>query len=120
MEHLSRLSVKSLGVVCPIEVSPLKKLLLILFVGVFLAMLGFRLYQELSGDEVAAGGGNFGSGRPSFGGEAPSMLVDMAVVQPHRFETTLEVLGELEPQAEVAVMSRVSGRLQQVLVDRGE
>ncbi len=101
------------------EVSPLKKLLLILFVGVFLAILGFRLYQELSGDEVAAGGGNFGSGRP-FGGEAPSMLVDMAVVQSHRFETTLEVLGELEPQAEVAVMSRVSGRLQQVLVDRGE
>ena len=91
----------------------MKKLLLILFVGTFLAILGFRLYQELSGGEAAAGGGNFG-------GEGPSLLVDMAVVQPHRFETTLEVLGELEPQAEVEVMSRISGRLQQVLVDRGE
>ena len=48
------------------------------------------------------------------------MLVDTAQVEPHQFETTLEVLGELIPQAEVNVMSRISGRLQQVLVDRGE
>ena len=48
------------------------------------------------------------------------MLVDTAQVEPHQFETTLEVLGELKRQAEVNVMSRISGRLQQVLVDRGE
>ena len=48
------------------------------------------------------------------------MLVDTAQVEPRQFETTLEVLGELIPQAEVDVMSRISGRLQQVLVNRGE
>ncbi len=48
------------------------------------------------------------------------MLVNTAQVEPHRFETTLEVLGGLRPQAEVEVMSRISGRLQQVLVNRGE
>ena len=91
----------------------MKKLLLILFVAMFVSLLGFRLYQELSGGEVAAGGRGIGGARPS-------LLVDMAVVRTHRFETTLEVLGELKPQAEVAVMSRISGRLQQVLVNRGE
>ena len=85
----------------------MKKFLLIIVVGAFLSALGFRLYQELGGGEVAAGG-------------RPPMLVDTAQVEPHQFETTLEVLGELKPQAEVNVMSRISGRLQQVLVNRGE
>ena len=91
----------------------MKKFFLIIVVGLFLSALGFRLYQELGGGEVAAGG------RPPGGGRPP-MLVDTAQVEPHQFETTLEVLGELKPQAEVDVMSRISGRLQQVLVDRGE
>lgn len=91
----------------------MKKFFLIIVVGLFLSALGFRLYQELGGGEVAAGG------RPPGGGRPP-MLVDTAQVEPHQFETTLEVLGELKPQAEVNVMSRISGRLQQVLVDRGE
>jgi len=103
----------------------LKKLFLIIVVGLFLSALGFRLYQELGGGEVAAGGRPPGGGRPSSGGRPPGggrppMLVDTAQVEPHQFETTLEVLGELKPQAEVNVMSRISGRLQQVLVDRGE
>jgi len=103
----------------------LKKFLLIIVVGAFLSALGFRLYQELGGGEVAAGGRPPGGGRPSSGGGPPGggrppMLVDTAQVERRQFETTLEVLGELIPQAEVNVMSRISGRLQQVLVDRGE
>jgi len=105
----------------------LKKVLGIIVVGVFLAALGLRLYQELSGGEVAAdgrlsarGGLPGGSDGRSFGGGRPSLLVLTAQVEPHQFETTLEVLGELKPQAEVDVMSRISGRLQQVLVNRGE
>ncbi len=103
----------------------MKKFLLIIVVGLFLSALGFRLYQELSGGEVAAGGRPPGGGRPSsggrsFGGGRPALLVTTAQVEPHQFETTLEVLGELKPQAEVDVMSRISGRLQQVLVNRGE
>jgi len=97
----------------------LKKVLLIIVVGVFLSALGFRLYQELSGEEVAVGGRPPGGGR-SFGGGRPALLVNTAQVEPHQFQTTLEVLGELEPQAEVDVMSRISGRLQQVLVNRGD
>ena len=53
--------------------------------------------RQAAGTSPAAG--PFGRGGP-FGGEAPSLLVDMAEVQTHRFETTLEILGELEPQAE--------------------
>ncbi len=91
----------------------MKKFLLIIVVGAFLSALGFRLYQELGGGEVAAGG------RPPGGGR-PALLVNTAQVEPHQFQTMLEVLGELEPQAEVDVMSRISGRLMQVLVNRGE
>ncbi len=103
----------------------MKKFLLIIVVGVFLSALGFRLYQELGGGEVAAGGRPPGGGRPSgggrsFGGGRPALLVNTAQVEPHQFQTMLEVLGELEPQAEVDVMSRISGRLKQVLVNRGE
>jgi RND family efflux transporter MFP subunit len=97
----------------------LKKFLLIIVVGAFLSALGFRLYQELGGGEVAAGGRPPGGGR-SFGGGRPALLVNTAQVEPHQFQTMLEVLGELEPQAEVDVMSRISGRLMQVLVNRGE
>ena len=97
----------------------MKKVLLIIVVGGFLSALGLRLYQELSGGEVAAGGRPPGGGI-SFGGDRPPLLVDTAQVEPHQFEITLEVLGELKPQAEVDVMSRISGRLQQVLVHRGE
>ena len=97
----------------------MKKFLLIIVVVAFLSALGFRLYQELGGGEVAAGGRPSSGGGPPGGGRPP-MLVDTAQVEPRQFETTLEVLGELIPQAEVNVMSRISGRLQQVLVNRGE
>jgi len=101
------------------EVLRLKRVLLIIVVGVFLSALALRLYQELSGGEVAAGARPPGGGS-FFGGGRPTLLVSTAQVEPHQFETTLEVLGELRPQAEVEVMSRISGRLQQVLVNRGE
>ncbi len=97
----------------------MKRVLLIIVVGVFLSALALRLYQELSGGEVAAGARPPGGGS-FFGGGRPTLLVSTAQVEPHQFETTLEVLGELRPQAEVEVMSRISGRLQQVLVNRGE
>ena len=91
----------------------LKKLLLTLVAAAFLSVLGLRLYQELSAEETELGPGRFGGGRQS-------LLVETGVLQPHRFETTLEVLGELEAQAVVEVMSQISGRLSQVSGDRGE
>lgn len=91
----------------------LKKAALFLAVGLFLLFLGLRLYQELSSQPVAAIGDDFAS-------EQPALLVETAQVRPYLFETQLEVLGELVAQAVVDVMSRVSGRLQQILVQRGD
>jgi RND family efflux transporter MFP subunit len=94
-------------------VGDLKKLLLTFVAAAFLAVMGLRLYHELSAEEDQSGPGGFRGGRQS-------LLVETGAVQPHRFETTLEVLGELEAQAEVAVMSRISGRLSLVSGHRGE
>ena len=91
----------------------MKKLLLILVAAAFLSVLGLRLYQELSAEETQPGPGRFG-------GAGQALLVETGVVQPHQFETTLEVLGELEAQAVVEVMSQISGRLSQVSGNRGE
>jgi len=48
------------------------------------------------------------------------MLVETAAVQTHTFRSSLEILGELLPLASVDVMSRVSGRLKELLVERGD
>ena len=108
----------------------MKKLLLGLTVAVFLSFLGLRLYQELS-VEGAAGpgsggpGGNYAGGPMGFeGGRGPGarpvLLTETAAAAPYQFAGSLEVLGELQPQAEVEVMSRISGRLQQVFGDTGQ
>lgn len=49
-----------------------------------------------------------------------SFLVELGKAEPHNFTSRLEVLGELKPDAAVEVMSRISGRLHQVLVNRGD
>lgn len=93
----------------------LRKLFFILVVGAFFSLLGFRLYQELASKPAAAA--DRGAGMM---GMRAAMLVDTATAEKRLFETRLEVLGELRPRASVDVMSRVSGRLQQVLVERGD
>jgi RND family efflux transporter MFP subunit len=91
----------------------LKKLVGVLVVAAFLSLLGLRLYQELSAEETQPGPSRFGGGRSA-------LLVETGVLQSHQFETTLEVLGELEAQAVVEVMSQISGRLSQVSGELGE
>ncbi|MEE8586941.1 MAG: efflux RND transporter periplasmic adaptor subunit [Acidobacteriota bacterium] len=90
----------------------MKRIAVILLLAAFLSVLGWRLYEELASDASlnGPGGGRF---------RGASMLVEIAHVQPALFESRLEALGELTPKAEVEVMSRVSGRLEEVLVDRG-
>ncbi|MFQ5738592.1 MAG: efflux RND transporter periplasmic adaptor subunit [Acidobacteriota bacterium] len=94
------------------EVVLLRKLLFLLVAVSFFSLLGFRLYQELApaAMEPSPGGG---LGRPA-------LLVETAVAEPREFHSPLEVLGELKAQASVEVMSRISGRLERVLVDRGD
>lgn len=75
-------------------------------------MLGLRIYQEISVRSAAAAGVNR---RVDV-----SVLVETALVAPHTFETNLALLGELRPLAVVEVMSRISGRLQELRVERGD
>ena len=86
----------------------MKRLFVVLILGALLAWVGLRLYRELAVESMDA---------PQKG---PALLVGTANVRPHPFETNLDLLGELRPQAVVDVMSRISGRLQQVLADRGD
>ena len=86
----------------------MKKLILVLVLGGLLTWVGLRLFHELSVESMDAQS------------QGPALLVETATVRPHVFETNLELLGELRPQAVVEVMSRISGRLQEVLVDRGD
>ncbi len=92
----------------------MKKLLLVLSLLIVLGLVGFRLYQEMTTAEVAAA-----DGPPGMQQQA-SMLVETATAEPKVFSTRLDVLGELEPLYSVEVMSRVSGRLKEVLVQRGD
>lgn len=89
----------------------MKRIAVLLVVAAFLSVLGWRLYEELTTDASP--------NRPGGGFRGASMLVETAQVQSAAFESRLEALGELKPKAEVEVMSRISGRLEQVLVDRG-
>ena len=86
----------------------MKRLILVLVLGGLLTWLGLRLYRELSVESMDAPG------------KGSALLVETATVRTHTFETNLELLGELKPQAVVEVMSRISGRLREVLVDRGD
>ncbi|HSR54557.1 MAG TPA: efflux RND transporter periplasmic adaptor subunit [Acidobacteriota bacterium] len=92
----------------------MKKLLVIIVAAVLAALVGWRVYQETAqGADDATGPGG-----PSR--ESAAMLVDTAFARASVFESDLQVLGELKPEAEVEIMSRISGHLREVLVDRGE
>lgn len=91
----------------------MKKLILPSLLLAVLALVGYRLYSELEPSNASSRGGNGFSGRPS-------MLVGTAQARPHLFVSNLERLGELAPLASVDIMSRVSGRLREVLVERGD
>ncbi len=89
----------------------LKKILVVVAAIAFLAILGHRIYEEVWVGSADVGPGGFQRG--------PALLVGTAPAQMASFKTRLEVLGELKAKAEVQVMSRLSGRLEQVLIDRG-
>lgn len=91
----------------------MKKLLAFLLVAGFLTLLGLRLYEELGSKAASSSAGNFV-------GMRPTLLVELEKATLHQFTTVFEVLGELQPKASVDVMSRISGHLQQVLVERGD
>ncbi|MFZ0430804.1 MAG: efflux RND transporter periplasmic adaptor subunit [Acidobacteriota bacterium] len=97
----------------------MKKLFLPLILLIILGLVGFRLYQKLGAPDTAAAGPG-GPGGPGPMAQRASMLVETAEAQPHLFDSQLDALGELQPQAAVDVMSRISGRLKEVLLQRGD
>ncbi len=92
----------------------MKKVILLLILVGLLSIIGFRLYEELG----TASAQPPGPGGP--GGGRATMLVDTAEAAPRLFTSRLEILGELRPQASVEIMSRVSGRLRELLVEGGD
>ena len=97
----------------PVEGELMKKLILPTLLVAVLILIGFRLQSELESSTASSSTANGFSGRPA-------MLVGTAEAGPHLFVSNLERLGELAPLASVDVMSRVSGRLRGVLVERGD
>lgn len=93
--------------------SLVKKLLVVLVIGGILSVVCYRLYEEISADS-----GSASSVAATF--SRPMMLVNTAEASRENFKTDLQVLGELLPRASVDVMSRVSGRLHEVRVERGD
>lgn len=87
----------------------LKKLVFTTLIGLLLAAFGFRIYQEIQEDQ-----------NDPRTGTRDTPLVETTIVRSHTFEEKIQTMGELRPKAIVQVMSRVSGRLQKILVDRGE
>ncbi|UCF38483.1 MAG: efflux RND transporter periplasmic adaptor subunit [Acidobacteriota bacterium] len=90
----------------------MKKLLVIIPILAIAGLVGFRLYGELTSSEASPGDRQFM--------QRPAMLVGTAEAQLQYFQSNLEILGELAPLASVDVMSRVSGRLKESLVERGD
>ena len=78
-------------------------------------LLVFRLYQELGGGEASAGPDG------AFGGPAGrGQLVEAAAPERTTITDRLSLIGSLRAQQRVEVTSKVSGRLPEVRVDRGD
>ncbi len=90
----------------------IKKIILVVIAVAVLALLSFRIVEALKTKEQAAA--------PRPGGSGPAVVVETAIADMAAFQETVELTGELRALAQVAVAPRVSGRLNQVLVDNGD
>lgn len=84
---------------------------------VLAGLVSFRLYQELWGaEERASGPGGPGGGRPGPRGQ----LVEVAAPERATITERVSIVGSLRARHRVDVTPKVSGRLLEVLVDRGD
>jgi len=90
----------------------IKKTILVVIAVAVLALLSFRIVEALKTKEQAAA--------PRPGGSGPAVVVETAFADMAAFQEMVELTGELRALAQVAVAPRVSGRLDQVLVDNGD
>jgi RND family efflux transporter MFP subunit len=102
----------------------MKKLIVLL---VFLCVVGLVGYRAYEAYQTKSQGSDPGQNRanPSKGGgtSAAAMrvpLVDVVSAQEGLLEDEVLLIGSLRPFAEVQVMSKIAGRVEQVLVDVGD
>ena len=90
----------------------MQKLWVFALAGSLLAFIGFRIFEETSSsaDDPM---GSTESGRTA-------LVVDTEHPQLHIFQSTLELLGELQPYQQVKVTPRVGGYLEQITVQRSD
>jgi membrane fusion protein, multidrug efflux system len=89
-----------------------KKVVLVVIALAFVALLAMRLMQTWQAEEVAGAGP--GAMR------RPAVLVETVRAENYRFEETINLMGELRPQARVEIGPKISGRLLQVLAEQGD
>ncbi|MGH8245313.1 MAG: efflux RND transporter periplasmic adaptor subunit [Gammaproteobacteria bacterium] len=109
----------------------MKKLLVLVAVLSLSGLVGYRVYEAYKARKAGpaagtpaepgrgGGGGGFGRG----GGPLPMMrvpLVDTALAREGSLEDRVQLVGSLRPIADVQIMSKIAGRVENVLVDVGD
>jgi len=102
----------------------MKKLLLLIAALSLVGIVGFRAYNAYKTKAAAPGtGSNLGAGRGTARGGLAMVrvpLVETAVASEGSLEDKVSLVGSLRPIAEVQVMSKIAGRVEEVLVDVGD
>ena len=99
----------------------MKKLIGIIILCVFAGALGWQIYQKVQ----AAKGGGAPTGQGGRGGGPPGQMeaavaVEIAAVEQRSVQDIGNFTGSLLPKSEFIVTPKVSGRLEQLLVDVGD
>ena len=102
----------------------MKKLLLLITALSLVGIVGFRAYNAYKTKAAETGAGSsVGAGRGSARGGLAMVrvpLVETAIASEGSLEDKVSLVGSLRPIAEVQVMSKIAGRVEEVLVDVGD
>ncbi len=88
-----------------------RKRLFLAGMGLFVALIGYRLFEELGSSEAAA------AARP---GGARAQLVDASSPELSTLRERVALVGSLRAKRQVEVTPKFSGRVIDILVDRGD
>lgn len=95
----------------------MKRTIWILLVVVLVGMLGWRILGKISQQKQLLVSAVQLQGKANEGSLTPVKTLKLT---PHTIFDTLKLVGEIAPQGEVAVQSKVNGRLLEVMVDEGD
>lgn len=89
----------------------IKKLILFLLATALAVFVSYRVAEALKNRDNAGPGASRGR---------PAVTVQAVTVESHTFNESVDLMGELRPQARVDILPRTSGRLRSVLVEKGD